>query len=165
MMLTDLGDACRKSGLPVVEIEGWRTRGHGEMSGVRAVVVHHTAGPATGELPSLVTVYGGRPGLEGPLAQLMLGRSGTVYVVAAGLCWHAGEVFDNASQGNAYAIGVEAEHDGISPWPPAQYVAYTRLCAALVVHYGLLASAVLGHKEVASPLGRKRDPNFQDGVT
>ena len=25
-MLTDLADACRKSGLPVVEVDGWRTR-------------------------------------------------------------------------------------------------------------------------------------------
>lgn len=159
-MLTDLADACRKSGLPVVEQPGWRTRGHGQMSAVRSIICHHTAGPAAGELPSLTTVRDGRPGLAGPLAQLMLGRSGTVYVIAAGLCWHAGVVFSPPTQGNAYAIGIEAEATGTAPWPPAQYAAYARLCRALVDHYGLAVDRVLGHKEVASPRGRKVDPNF-----
>lgn len=160
MMLTDLATACRKSGLPVVELPGWATRGHGPMSSVRSIICHHTAGPKAGELPSLGTVRDGRPGLEGPLAQLMLGRSGTVYVVAAGLCWHAGVVFDPATQDNGHAIGVEAEATGVDPWPSVQYAAYVRLCAALADHYGLAASAVVGHKEVASPRGRKSDPDF-----
>jgi hypothetical protein len=38
------------------------------MSGVRCVVLHHTAGPATGEAPSLSVVENGRPDLTGPLA-------------------------------------------------------------------------------------------------
>lgn len=159
-MLTDLADAARKSGLTVVEQPGWRTRGHGQMSGVRSVVCHHTAGPATGEIPSLNVVVNGRPGLPGPLSNLALGRSGTVYVVAAGLAYHAGVVFSPPTQGNAWAIGIEAEATGTAPWPPVQYAAYTRLCRALVDHYGLTVDRVLGHKEVASPLGRKVDPNF-----
>ena len=93
-MLTDLADILRGAGLAVVERPGWRTRGHGQMSGVRCVVLHHTAGPATGEAPSLGVVENGRPGLTGPLAQLVLGRSGTWYVVAAGLCHHTGATFE-----------------------------------------------------------------------
>ena len=88
-MLTDLADVLRGAGLAVVERPGRRTRGHGKMSGVRCVVLHHTAGPATGEAPSLGVVENGRPGLTGPPAQLVLGRSGTWYVVAAGL-WRSG---------------------------------------------------------------------------
>lgn len=159
MWLTDLGDAARKSGLPVVEVPGWKTHGHGEMSGVRTIVPHHTAGPATGEYPSMTVVREGRPGLDGPLAQLGLGRSGTVYVIAAGVCWHAGVVF-SSDQDNYHAIGIEAEATGTATWPRVQYEAYARLCKALCDHYKLPYDRILGHKEIAKPLGRKIDPNF-----
>lgn len=160
MMLTDLADACRASGLVVVERLGWRTRGHGGMSGVRSVICHHTAGPASGDTPSLNVVQDGRRGLAGPLAQLYLSRSGDVYVVAAGLSWHAGVVFVPTVQSNSWAIGIEAEATGNAAWPDSQYRAYARLCRALIDHYRLPVSAVMGHKEVAKPLGRKPDPNF-----
>jgi hypothetical protein len=158
-MLTNLASVLHAAGLNVVEEPGWRTRGHGEMTSVQTVVCHHTAGPATGELPSLGTVRDGRPGLSGPLAQLMLGRSGTWYVIAAGLCYHAGVVL-RPSYANENAIGVEAEATGVDSWPTLQYDSYARGCAALTKAYGLRVSDVLGHKEVASPLGRKSDPNF-----
>ena len=107
-MLLDLPDVARSAGLQVVEVDGWRTRSHGPMdaSGPRAVVVHHTAGPSSGDAPSLATVRDGRPDLAGPLAHFLLARSGTVHVVAAGLCWHTGATFERW-QGNAYAIGIE----------------------------------------------------------
>ena len=129
------------------------------MSGVRCVVLHHTAGPATGEAPSLGVVEDGRPGLSGPLAQLVLGRSGTWYVVAAGLCHHTGATFE-PWQGNTWAVGVEAEATGRDPWPPVQYSSYLRGARALADHYDVAHTRVLGHREIARPLGRKIDPNF-----
>lgn len=168
MLLLDLADACRKSGLDVVEVDGWRTRaatdnaGNRELVAVQTIVAHHTATPldVPGDYPTLRTVRDGRSDLPpGPLAQLGLGRSGTVYVIAAGLCWHAGDTF-HQSQDNWHAIGIEAEHDGISPWPADLMNAYVRLCAALALHYGLDEVRVQGHKEIAEPLGRKTDPNF-----
>ncbi len=161
MILLDLADACRKSGLPVEEVPGWQSRGHGQMIAVNSIVAHHTAtsGKALGDYPSLRIVRDGRPDLTGPLSQLGLGRNGTVYVIAAGVCWHAGATFF-ARQDNWHAIGIEAEHDGLSPWPPAQHDAYVRLVDALATHYGVPLSNVQGHKEVAAPLGRKIDPNF-----
>lgn len=160
-MLTDLAEAARKSGLTVIEIPGWRTHGHAQMSGVRTIVAHHTATAASapGDYPSINVVRNGRTGLPGPLSQLGLGRDGTVYVIAAGLSYHAGKTH-HRDQGNAYAIGIEAEHPGTGPWPKQQRDAYVRLCAALVDHYGLTVSRVQGHKEVAAPTGRKSDPNF-----
>lgn len=161
MLLHDLADACRKSGLPVVEVDGWQSRGHGGFAGVNTIVCHHTATPkaATGDYPSLRIVRDGRSDLPGPLAQLGLGRDGTVYVIAAGVAWHAGSTFF-PRQDNWHAIGIEAEHDGLSAWDPVQHSAYVRLVAALVEHYGIPLSNVQGHKEVAKPLGRKIDPNF-----
>lgn len=161
MKLHDLADACRKSGLPVVEETGWRARGHGAMRSVEAVVVHHTAGPATGDAPSLRVVRDGRPDLRGPLAHIVLARSGTVHVVAAGLCWHAGPTHE-PWQGNAHAIGIEAEHVGTPGvvWTAVQYDAYVRLARALADHYGVPYARILGHREVAKPAGRKSDPTF-----
>lgn len=161
MMLTDLADACRKSGLTVVEVDGWRTRGHGQFLGVNTIVPHHTATPnsVAGDFPSLRVVRDGRPDLPGPLSQIGLGRNGTVYVIAAGVAWHAGATF-LPRQDNWHAIGIEAEHDGVSKWQPAQYAAYVRLVAALADHYEIPLSNVQGHKEVAKPPGRKVDPSF-----
>lgn len=173
MILTDLADAARGSGLRVVETPEWKTRGHGggqcrcigrcatptPMAAVQSVILHHTAGPATGENPSLGVVINGRSNLAGPLAHLVLGRSGSVYVVAAGLCWHAGATFERW-QDNQHAIGIEAEATGTAPWPAEQYNAYLRLVRALCAHYRVPYDRVRGHKEVAAPMGRKPDPNF-----
>ena len=161
MLLTDLADACRKSGLPVVEVDGWRTRGHGHFAGLTGIVCHHTATPAAapGDYPSLRIVRDGRSDLPGPLSQLGLGRDGTVYVIAAGVAWHAGSTF-YPRQDNWHTIGIEAEHDGASPWPAPIRNAYPTLVAALCEHYGIPLSNVEGHKEVAAPRGRKVDPNF-----
>lgn len=159
MMLTNLADVVRTSGLPVVEVSGWKTRGHGQMTSVEAIVCHHTAGPATGDYPSLRVVRDGRSGLPGPLSQLGLGRSGTVYVIAAGVCYHAGATFQTW-QNNWHAIGIEAEATGTTTWPKVQYDAYVKLCAALRRGYDVPNARVLGHKEVAKPAGRKPDPNF-----
>ena len=161
MLLTDLAEACRKSGLTVIEVDGWKTRGHGDFLGVNSIVCHHTAtsAKALGDYPSLRIVRDGRPDLPGPLSQLGLGRNGTVYVIAAGVAYHAGATL-YPRQDNWHAIGIEAEADGLSAWPAAQYDAYVRLVDALSEHYGIPLSNVQGHKEVASPRGRKVDPNF-----
>lgn len=158
VMLHDLADICRDAGLTVIEVDGWRTRGHGEFDTLQTVVCHHTAGKRYDEnYPSLATVRDGRTGLPGPLSQLGLGRDGTVYVIAAGVAWHAGAVTSTAYN-NWHSIGIEAENDGIGePWPEAQLDAYARLCWALASRYGL---RVMGHKEICDPPGRKIDPTF-----
>lgn len=159
MMLTNLASVLRAGGLKVTEVAGWKTRGHGQMTAVEAIVCHHTAGPKTGNYPSLAVVRDGRTGLAGPLSQLGLGRDGTVYVIAAGVCYHAGATF-YTWQNNWHAIGIEAEADGVSAWPAVQVDAYARLNAALCKGYGVPVARVLGHKEIAKPKGRKTDPNL-----
>ena len=155
--LTDLAQAVRPSGLKVVEVNGWRTRGHAPFTRVESIVCHHTAGPATGNMPSLNVVTHGRAGLAGPLCNLGLARDGTVYVVAAGVAWHAGAT-RQTWQSNYRSIGIEAEATGVTRWPPVQVAAYVRLCRALCDHYKIPVARVLGHKEVCSPPGRKIDP-------
>jgi hypothetical protein len=157
MYLTNLADVARRAGLHVIEQPGWQSRGHGGMTDVRAIVCHHTAGAATGNAPSLNIVQNGRSDLPGPLSHFVLGRDGTVFVVAAGLCYHAGAV-RSAGWSNAHTIGIEAEATGTAAWPETQLGAYARLCRALQLAFGNVP--VLGHKEVCEPVGRKVDPNF-----
>lgn len=158
-----LADAARLTGYPVVEVAGWRTRGHGGMRAVEGVVGHHTAdGP--GEYPSLFIVRDGREDLAGPLAHLGLGRSGTVYVIAAGLCWHAGaSEWSGFLDLNDEFIGIEAESRGSTDdWTAQQHDAYPRLVASLLYFMRRDASRFGGHKEVCLPKGRKIDPAFWD---
>jgi N-acetylmuramoyl-L-alanine amidase-like protein len=164
-MLLNLADIARRTGYPVVEVTGWKTRTRpGGMSKVETITCHHTAnGGAKGDYPSLRVVRDGRPGLPGPLAQYGLGRSGTIYVVAAGLCNHAGVSLKSAFT-RQHAIGIEAEAIGTpgakGDWPAAQMDSYVRLCRALADEFERPTSSVLGHKETCSPRGRKSDPSF-----
>jgi len=160
VLLTDLDLTLRAAGLTVHEVPGWKSRGRpGGMSDIRTIACHHTAGPATGDHPSLNIVRDGRAGLPGPLAQLFLARGGDWYVVAAGLSNHAGAVL-SVDFSNPHAVGIEAEATGVDSWPEGQYESYAVGCRALVERYGLKIADVKGHKEICDPPGRKIDPNF-----
>ena len=89
-MLTDLAIAARKSGLRVVEVEGWKTRGRSSMAwgAPSGILVHHTAtsSKAQGNYPTLNVILRGHGSLPGPLSQLGLGRDGDS---AHGVSWWA----------------------------------------------------------------------------
>jgi N-acetyl-anhydromuramyl-L-alanine amidase AmpD len=161
--LSWLADTLEAAGLKVAEQPGWQTRGISEMGPILGVICHHTAGPKTGNAPSLGIVTNGRPDLSGPLAQLVLGRDGTFYCVAAGRANHAGKgSWNGHTAGNLNFIGIEAENTGLSddPWPDVQLEAYRHGVAAILKKVGADASMCCGHKEYALPAGRKTDPSF-----
>lgn len=157
-----LPDVLRSAGLKVAVQDGWENRGHGDVGPTKGVMWHHTAGPATGNMPSLKTLINGshRPDgsfLPGPLAQLGLGRDGTYYVIAAGLCNHAGPgSWNGLTTGNTNLIGIEAENMGTKadPWPQVQLDAYVHGTAAILAHVGASAEMCCGHKEWR-PTGKK----------
>lgn len=156
--LTDLSVAVQKSGLVVHEVTGWQSRGHAHFKAVDGIVEHHTAGPKTGNIPSLGVLVRGRPGLSGPLCNLGFARDGSVYVVAAGVAWHAGVGSGHgfpANMANYYALGIEAESTGRGDWTPAQLAAWPRLNNALAGHYGFSSARMIGHFEWTP---RKIDP-------
>jgi N-acetyl-anhydromuramyl-L-alanine amidase AmpD len=132
------------------------------MGTVRGILLHHTAGPKTGNMPSLGVVTNGRQDLAGPLCNYALGRDGTVYCVAAGRAFHAGRgSWHGITAGNSELIGVEAENAGDGQvWPDVQIDAYVRLCAAVLKHIGADPIMAVGHREFALPKGRKIDPLF-----
>lgn len=165
--LTWLPQVLRDAGLEVLEHAGWQTRGHGDMGSVLGVLCHHTCGPLHGDLADENVLVDGRPDLGGPLCNLGLGRSGKFYMIAAGKGWHAGAGYwQGVIDGNAHLIGIEAENTGETTgpradhWPDVQMDAYRRGCAAILRHVGAKPIMAAGHKEYATPHGRKDDPNF-----
>lgn len=152
----------RRWGLKVEQEDGWRFRGRPYTFAPRAIICHHTAsGSQTGNFGSLRVVRDGRSDLPGPLCQFLLGRDGTVRIIAGGHANHAGYGGPIAgipeNLGNTFAWGIEAENNGVGePWSKAQLNAYYRLCAALLDLMGTKdVSKVIGHKEWTS---RKIDP-------
>ena len=161
--LTWLAEVLLEAGLKIAEQPDWGSRGRGDIGPVKGVICHHTAGSATGNMPSLGIITNGRPDLSGPLAQLGLGRDGTFYIVAAGRANHAGAgSWHGITTGNSNFIGIEAENTGKAsdPWPEVQMDAYRRGVAAILKKIGAEAFMCCGHKEYALPKGRKPDPSF-----
>ncbi len=155
-----LADALRAEGVTVVEEPGWRDRGNPTFS-PKGVICHHTAGPARGDAPSLGTCINGRPGLPGPLCQIVLARSGTAHVIASGRANHAGAGGWRGLTGNTSVFGIEAENTGLGePWPQVQYDAYVRVVAALCRRGGIPTGMVCAHREWAPT--RKIDPRGID---
>lgn len=152
-----LADAARATGHPVIEVSQWQTRGT-TLFAPKGLLWHHTAGPVAGDMPSLNILINGRAGLPGPLSQYGLGRSGTIYVVAAGRANHAGDGGWNGLTGNGSVIGIEAEHTGKSttPWPAVQLDAYRKLSAQILTRLGTTVENMCAHREWAPT--RKVDP-------
>lgn len=146
-----VAEELASAGIKVTFVEGWETRARPGDFTPRGLVCHHTAGPAAGEYPSLATVRDGRGGddpLPGPLAQFGLGRSGQVFVIAAGKANHAGPGEFRGLSGNNSVWGIEAENTGLGqPWPDVQLDAYARLAAALARHTGFTSDLVAAHRE------------------
>lgn len=131
---------------------------------VRWVVVHHTVSACdpkdeAHEAHYLKTVEGRFP----PLAQLMLGQSGKVWVLAEqrrgqnepGRASHAGEgSFPGIPRdcANQVALGIEVQCKGNHALATHehQYTVLVQLVAALCRRYGLRAAKVIGHKEWSS---------------
>jgi N-acetylmuramoyl-L-alanine amidase len=163
--LADLADVCRRTGYPVIVVDGWqdRARGSGGYDSGRPnhVIIHHSAsGPDADGWSDVNYCCYGDP--DAPLCNLYLARDGTIYVCAAGatntngsgsdLC---GIVPDDSM--NSSAIGIEAGNDGVGePWPEAQQQSYVALCGALCAAYGIGVEQIHSHAQWAP--SRKIDP-------
>jgi hypothetical protein len=159
---TGIADRLRARGLKVVETNGWRTRGS-ETFTPRGSVDHHTAGPPTGNAPSLNVCINGRADLPGPLCHVLIGRDNTCYVIAAGRANHAGTGGWGGLSGNSSVFGVERENvgTGAEPWTLEQYDVAAKVHAALIEAHGGRWDLVCEHKEWAPR--RKIDAYGVDG--
>lgn len=165
MRLLTLPDYLRKWGLEVETVPGWERRGKEFSSRPKVVIGHHTATPASrrGDLPSLKILRDGRSDLPGPLCQVAGGRSGRVYVIAAGKANHGGPGDWKSVKSSSLTVGIEMEHPGDgSSWNPHQLRSFDLISVALLDMLGQKSDMYCGHREWANPPGRKPDPRGVD---
>lgn len=146
------------------------------------VIIHHTGTRSPGNSPTLGVIRTGRPYLPGPLAPILIGRLGDIYVTckSGGVCNHAGmgrsAVLDKVRQGkpltasdvpwsarddsggNRWFYGVELENagDGIEPFSSEQYESALCVVRALMAKHDWCCNSVIAHHEWTR---RKIDPH------
>lgn len=162
---------AQKPALKVAELPNWQQYGHGDYGRIWGVMVHHTGNARA----DAMSIRNGRPDLQGPLSNLHIAQDGTVTVVAAGVCWHAGRGSYPGiptDGGNQVLIGIECawpRDTSITPatqtrerWPDAQIIAMRDSVAAILTRLGLDSSRVIAHKEYAGRVQGKWDPGNLD---
>jgi hypothetical protein len=134
-----LAGELRAAGLRVVEVDGWKTRGSAEFD-PEGVTWHATAGSRTATAQGEVNVIlEGSTSAPPPIAQLMIWRDGTVFVCAAGRCFHnkVGWAGPNKGLGNTRLLGIEMANDNRGePWPDVQLDAARVATAAIMRRLG-----------------------------
>lgn len=118
---TSLLEDLLRFDVPVIEIDGWRTRGKSTIT-PRLGVNHHTAGARTGVVPSLGVCINGRPDVPGPLCNVLLGRDGIARLIAAGVSNNAGRGSWRGITGNSNTLGLEIEHVGTLAEPVSLHI-------------------------------------------
>jgi hypothetical protein len=149
----------------------WQSYGHGDFGPIWGVMVHHTGNARA----DAMSIRNGRPDLEGPLSNLHIGQDGTVTIVAAGVCWHAGAGSYSGiptDGGNQVLIGIECawpRDTSITPatqtrerWPDAEIISMRDTVAAILTKLGFGSDRVIAHKEYAGRAQGKWDPGNLD---
>jgi hypothetical protein len=158
---------AQKPELKVRELPDWQQYGHGDMRSIWGVMLHHTGNARE----TAESIRRGRPDLPGPLSQLHIAQDGTVTIVAAGVCWHAGMGSYPGiptDLANYHTIGIECawpRDTSITPatqtrerWPDAQIIAMRDTCAAILTRLGFGSDRLIAHKEWAGRSQGKWDP-------
>jgi len=161
--LLDLANVCRRTGFPVIEVDGWETRGRSsggyDPGRPTHVMAHHTASGPSSDGWSDVG-YMTWTADAAPLANLYISRVPEIFVMAAGATNTNGSGIDPCRLAdddtmNSHAIGIEAANNGTGEtWPSGQQECYVRLCAELELAYGI--EQLHSHFEYAP--SRKIDP-------
>ena len=169
-----LGDVLRaqRPALKVAELPDWQSYGHGDYgSNIWGVMIHHTGNARA----DAMSIRNGRPDLMGPLSNLHIAQDGTVTIVAAGVCWHAGAGSYPGiptDGGNQVLIGIECawpRDTSITPatqtrerWPDVEIIAMRDTVAAILSKLGFASDRVIAHKEYAGQSQGKWDPGNLD---
>lgn len=142
-------------GIEVELVEGFNTRSHGDLPDDINIVWHHDASPVgpTGQWLSSAWDSGE------PSAQIWVDTNGKWWFIGHGQAWHAGVVASGMPD-NSNSVGIETDHTTGEDWPPALLDSLRKGTAAILAATGKKAADHLWfHKQIASPPGRKQDPD------
>ena len=176
--LTDLDRCFNAAGVPCIEVgysaidptyaSDWRTRGRPYSTGAfdpEGVLCHHTASPeGTSDEAELNVLLAGNGSAPGPISQLFIGRSATLYLVAAGRANHGGKGVmpreGDTSDMNARLVGIEVANNGVGEqWADDVTNLYAATVAALIDWYSWAIDDVYLHATTGPPAGNyKIDP-------
>lgn len=150
--------AFKNFGISYTIEPGAYERGHGDLNGVKFIVIHHTAGG--NDSGDIRIVRDGRSDLPGPLSQIVLKRSGQPHIIAVGVSWQAYGTINfkgvPAGSGNYWSLGIEGVSNGYNDWTAEQRREYPRIVAALLKDMGLPSDAWIFHRDYQP--GEKIDP-------
>ena len=130
-----------------------------ENTKIDTIIIHHTA-----PFSSLTKVgYFFQDVASRVSAHYTVGREGLIIqsVLDEDRAWHAGpSSWLGKGNVNDYSVGIEIlnDGDGKDPFTAPQYNALIKLTAYLMKKYDVSLSRVVGHRDIAYPLGRKSDP-------
>ena len=177
LWLTDLDVCFQQAGIPYVEVNehpsdatgssSWRTRGRPASTGgfnPVGVLCHHTASPAgTSDAADINVIMWGNGSAPGPIGSLYIGRSATLYLIAAGRTNHGGSGAFPGGQCqdmNNALLGIEVGNDGIGErWSDPVTDLYADTVAALLDYYGGTTDQVWLHATTGPACGNfKIDP-------
>lgn len=158
--LDDLANVCRRTGFPVIEVDGWQRRARSgnkpyENGRPTHIMAHHTASPPSSDGWDDVNycTFGAD---AAPLTNLYISRAPAIYVCAGGPTNTNGSGHDSWAGGvpddsmNSYALGIEGANNGTGePWPEEQQRCYNALVIELRAAYGIPAGKVRAHFEWA----------------
>ncbi len=155
-------DLMRSWGFTVHEAAGWRTRDAQPASRYDPTgmfLEHHDASSLlSGNWGALAYVTQKR------LAQIVHARDGQITIVAAGVTHHAGvggPFLDIPANGaNTKSVATEVANSGSERYDPRLTRSIIAAEKAWCVVAGRGADRVRGHKEWATPKGRKQDPSI-----
>ena len=159
---TFLPDVLKAFGVQTRILDGAFNRGHGDFGKIKGIIVHHI-GANKYDAWNIA-----RHSTLGLCSQIHLSREGVATICGVGIAWHAGRGSYSGWQtnnANYESIGIEAESDGVSPWPAKELDAYYRVCAAILWFLGKQATtqSLLSHWEYSLKAQGKWDPGAGNG--
>jgi N-acetyl-anhydromuramyl-L-alanine amidase AmpD len=122
------------------------------------VVLHHTGGLGLGNVAWLCSPH------SKVSADWYISRAGSIWKlnpqIATYYTWHCGvSKFLTYKDVNPVSIGIELEHVPGQDWPESQIKACHLVCEFMMTRFSKITiDRIVGHKDIALPVGRKNDP-------
>ena len=158
-------ELARAEGVDVRFYDGWTARGRPGLD--PQIIVEHDTSDAAQLTPSrmLQILANGHGAIAGnAICTDAILRDGTVWVIASGLAWHAGNGDWAGHSGNARALGTEYQRAANQPLTDRQLEVGRIWTRARCAAFRLSTSRVCEHAEYATPRGRKQDRSLRPGV-